>query len=216
MRQAGPFIAALLFVAPAIHAAPVTWVYEAEVGFLNGSFDFDVSMGDRVTGRITFDADAALGLRTKTRTYLMDLGRQPGDFHPYMIEVSYVATTGNDDSDTLLEIEFTVATSAGPVVLSSGEQADSELRHSINEYMPLNDAPDAAFDSFRALSVNTKTKEGLSLRMMTSQAHSGVFPLEYLLATPPNLDYIYRGRVGYQYGGATMWAYIDKLELAEH
>lgn len=216
MRQIRLIIAALLFATAAVHGAPVTWVYEAEVGFLAGPFDFDVAIGDRVTGSITFDADVALSQRTKTRTNLVDSGWQPGHFHPFMNEVSYLATKSAIAADSILEITFTVTTADGPVILSSRGRVDGEdeLRHSVNEYLPLNDAPDAAFDSFRALSFNNETEELVSLRLMTSKAHSGVFPLEYLLATPPRLDGLFLGRVGYQVGDGTMWAYIDRLEAS--
>jgi hypothetical protein len=214
MRQIELILAALLFASSAAHSAPVTWVYEAEVGFLRGSFDFDVAIGDRVTGSITFDADVVVSSYTRTRTELIDSGLQPGSFHPYMNEVSFVATARAVDADSILEITFMVTTADGPVALSSrgGSDGQDELRHSVNEYLLLNDAPDAAFDSFRALSDNEETDELFSLRLMTNNAQSGAFPLEYLLATPPNLDDLFLGRVGYQVGDGTMWAYIERLE----
>ena len=180
MRQIGQILAVLLFASSVAHSAPVTWVYEAEVGFLKGSFDFDVAIGDRVTGSITFDADVVVSSHTKTRTELIDSGWQPGNFHPFMNEVSFRATASAIDADSILEITITVTTADGPVVLSSRGEADGEdqLRHSVNEYLPLNDAPDAAFDSFRALSYNEETDELVSLRLMTDNSHSSAFPLE--------------------------------------
>lgn len=215
MRQ-GFILAALFFSASAADGAPVTWVYEAEVGYLAGPFDFGVAIGDRVTGSITFDADVSLGQRTRTRTSLTEAGLKPGHFHPFMLETCYLAGASAIDDDSLLEITFTVFTVEGPVVLSSRgrQEREDELRHTVNEYLPLNDAPATAFDSFRATSFDEETEETLSLRLMTDRAHSGVFPLEYLLATPPTLDSLFRGRVGYQVGEGTMWAYIDRLEAA--
>jgi hypothetical protein len=111
-----------------------------------------------------------------------------------------------------------VTTTDGPLVLSSAglTVGGDQLRHSVNEYLPLNDAPEAAFDSFRAISNNLETDELFSLRLMTNNTHSGAFPLEYLLATPPNLDDLFHGRVGYQVGDATMWAYIVQLETGSN
>lgn len=209
-------IALSLLATPAVHSAEVTWVYEAEVGYLAGPFEFDVAIGDRVTGSITFDADVALSQRTRTRSQLIGQGWRPGQFHPFMAEVSYLATRFSVAPDSILEITFTVHTTNGPVLLSSDgtENVEDELRHSVNEYLPLNDAPDAAFDSFRATSFDVDTEELFSLRLMSTKAHSGAFPLDYLLATPPTLDSLFRGRVGYQVGQGTMWAYIDRLEAA--
>jgi hypothetical protein len=218
MRPIMLITAALLFATPSAHGAPITWVYEAEVGYLDGSFNFDVAMGDRVSGSITFDADVILSRQTKTKTELLDSGRKPGQLHPFMDEVSSVATAYADDADSILEIVFTLTTADGPFVLSSEGRAvgGDQLRNSVNEYLPLNDAPDSAFDSFRAVSNNLETDELFSFRLMTNNARSGAFPLEYLLATPPNLDDLLLGRVGYQVGDATLWAYIVQLETGSN
>jgi len=212
-------LAVILFAPLAAYSVPVTWVYEANVNDVFEPGTSDVAVGDRVTGTITFDADAVLSPGTITRTQLIDGGAEP---HPFMNEVSRWGQATTVGVASILEVSFTVETAGGPLEFNSpvGLDVFDLLRHRENEFVPAFDAPDAAFDTFFATSFDQVTGEQIGMRLMTNSSPTGLFPLDSLLSTPPDLADLFLGRVHYTgdigSGGETVqfFANFNRLELA--
>lgn len=186
----------LLFAASAAHSVPVTWVYEAQITAVTTPATGGISLGDSVFGSITFDADAVLSPGTITKTELIDGGFTP---HPFMNEVSTWGQAVTAGGPSILDVMFTVITAGGSMDFSSSSGADTVdlLRHRENEFVPVFDAPSAAFDTFFATTFDDVTGEQIGMRLMTDNSPSGIFPLDSLLTTPPDLFDLFLGRVHY-------------------
>lgn len=202
----------LLFAASAAHSLPVTWVYEATINFV--SSPTTVALGDRVTGTITFDVDAVLTPGTITKT---ELAAASFPFHPFMNEVSRWGQAVTFGGTSILDLSFTVDTAGGPIAFSApaGPDVFDLLRHRENEFVPVFDAPASAFDTFFAHTADDVTGEQIGMRLMTDHSPSGIFPLDSLLTTPPDLADLFLGRVHYtgDIGGETIqfFANFDRL-----
>jgi hypothetical protein len=131
---------------------------------------------------------------TSTKTQLLAAGFP---IHPFMNEVSNWGQAIAVGGTSILDVNFTVDAAGGPMTFDApaGPDAVDLLRHRENEFVPVFDAPNAAFDTFFATTFDEVTGEQIGMRLMTDSSPTGLFPLDSLLTAPPDLIDLLLGRV---------------------